>query len=259
MSLVHSVSVKILPVLNDNYVYLLHDEESGASAVIDPAVAEPVLQVLVQQQWQLDYVLNTHHHSDHVGGNLALKQQTGCAIVGYQNDAHRIPGITVKVNEGSTLPFGRYTIQVLTTPGHTSGHIVYYLPEADLLFCGDTLFVMGCGRLFEGSAEQLWDSLQKLRALPPQTQVYCAHEYTETNARFALSLEPDNARLQQRYAEIKRLRAQHKPTIPSTIAEEQATNPFLRADQVALQRALKMPTASPVSAFATIRAMKDRF
>ncbi|WP_338040431.1 hydroxyacylglutathione hydrolase [Methylocucumis oryzae] len=240
MSLVHSVSVKILPVLNDNYVYLVHDEESGVTAVIDPALAEPVLVELAQQQWRLDYVLNTHHHSDHVGGNLVLKQQTGCAIVGYQDDAHRIPGISIQVTEGSTVPFGRYTIHVLTTPGHTSGHIVYYLPEADLLFCGDTLFVMGCGRLFEGSAEQLWSSLQKLRALPPQTRVYCAHEYTETNARFALSLEPDNRLLQQRYAEIKRLRAQQQPTIPSTIAEERATNPFLRADQVALQQALKM-------------------
>jgi hydroxyacylglutathione hydrolase len=248
-----------IPVLTDNYIYLLHDEISGETAVVDPALAEPVLQVLKQQGWQLTYLLNTHHHSDHVGGNLELKRQTGCTIIGSKADSHRIPAIDRAVQENDLITLGKHSAQVIETAGHTSGHIVYYFASDHSLFCGDTLFVMGCGRLFEGSAEQLWQSLQKLKSLPVETRVYCAHEYSQNNGRFALSVEPDNLALQQKMTLINQRRANGLPTVPSTIAEELATNPFFREDSLALQANLNSITSTPVDIFTKLRRLKDSF
>lgn len=248
-----------LPVLNDNYVYLIHDPVSGETAAVDPAVAGPVLDALNHHNWSLTYILNTHHHSDHVGGNLELKQQTGCQIIAGLNDRHRIPGIDRPVREHDVIPLGQHPIRIMDTPGHTSGHIVYHFANDGLLFCGDTLFVMGCGRLFEGNAEQLWHSLQKLKALPASTQIYCAHEYTQTNARFALSVEPDNQALQQKMIIVNQLRARQEPTVPSTIAQELATNPFFRTDSPALQATIGMSDKKPVDVFARLRKLKDVF
>ncbi len=248
-----------LPVLNDNYIYLLHEPISGETAVVDPAVAGPVLEVLDKKGWRLTYILNTHHHGDHVGGNLELKQKTGCKIVGALADRQRIPGIDVAVSEGETVMLGQVGFKVMATPGHTSGHIVYYAAEEQVLFCGDTLFVMGCGRLFEGSAAQLWHSLQALRALPPETRIYCAHEYTLTNGRFALTLEPNNPALQARMLEVQQLRADNKPTVPSTIAQEQATNPFFRADVPAFNAALNCTVQAALAVFTEVRKRKDMF
>jgi hydroxyacylglutathione hydrolase len=248
-----------IPVLTDNYSYLIHDATTGETAVIDPAQAEPVLQVLHQQGWQLTYILNTHHHGDHVGGNLELKRQTGCQIIASSADKHRIPAFDRGVQDGDTIQLGTHTAQIIATSGHTNGHIVYYFADSNALFCGDTLFVMGCGRLFEGTATELWQSLQKLKCLPANTRVYCAHEYSLTNARFALSVEPDNLALQQKMARIQQLRAENLPTVPSTIAEELATNPFLREHSLSLRKQIDCITQSTVEIFTKLRRLKDSF
>ena len=249
-----------LPVLTDNYIYLLHDSISGETAAVDPAVSEPVIEALHQRNWQLDYIFNTHHHSDHVGGNLQLKQLTDCKIVGLAADQNRIPGIDITVSDGETVTLGHHRFQIIATPGHTTGHIVYYCADSEALFCGDTLFSLGCGRLFEGSAEQMWQSLQKLKSLPGSTRIYCAHEYTEANGRFALSVEADNPDLQERIAQVAELRRHNRSTLPSTIALELATNPFLREHSASLRQSIGAATnESPVNVFAKVRSLKDQF
>jgi len=248
-----------IAVLSDNYVYLAHDPVSRETAVVDPAVSEPVMAALSEKGWRLTHILNTHHHGDHVGGNLALKAQTGCSIVGARNDRQRIPGIDVTVGESDTFQLGTAEAKIFEVPGHTLGHIAYWFAESDALFCGDTLFAMGCGRLFEGSAEQMWHSLTKLKALPVNTRVYCAHEYTEANGRFALAVEPDNPALIARMEEVVEQRRNGRPTVPSKMAEELATNPFLRSDQSELKRAVGMEELAPSEVFAELRRRKDHF
>ena len=248
-----------IPVLTDNYIYLIHDPVSKETAVIDPALAEPVLEVLDKKGWRLTYILNTHHHWDHVGGNLELKQETGCKIIAARSDSDRIPGIDVGVSDGDVISLGSNTARIIATPGHTSGHIVYYFAKDGALFCGDTLFVMGCGRLFEGTAEQMYQSLQKLQALPPSTRVYCTHEYTQANGRFALSIESDNTPLQQKMLDVQQRRAKNQATVPSTIAQEIATNPFFRTDCLSIQQTLGLEHQSPVQVFTALRKRKDSF
>jgi hydroxyacylglutathione hydrolase len=248
-----------IPVLTDNYIYLIHDPVSEETAVVDPALAQPVLDVLDKKGWRLTYILNTHHHWDHVGGNLELKQKTACKIIAAQSDWDRIPGIDIGVSEDDVISLGRRQARVILTPGHTSGHIVYHFAEDCALFCGDTLFVMGCGRLFEGTPEQMYNSLQKLKALPPSTRIYCTHEYTQTNGRFALSVEPDNSHTQQKMLEVLQLRAENKSTVPSTIEQERATNPFFRVDSISIQKTLGLEYESPVQVFTELRKCKDSF
>ncbi|MDD2760177.1 MAG: hydroxyacylglutathione hydrolase [Methylomonas sp.] len=249
-----------LNALSDNYIYLLHDAERGETAVVDPADAEPVLEALHQKGWSLNYIFNTHHHGDHVGANLQLKQATACKIVGALADRQRIPGIDIAVEEGDTIGLGRQSFRIISTPGHTSGHIVYYCQDSAALFCGDTLFSLGCGRLFEGSAEEMWQSLQKLKTLPHDTRIYCAHEYTEANGRFALTIEMDNQALHDRQAEVAELRRLCLATVPSTLAMELATNPFLREQSPSLRRAIgASDTDSPAQVFAKVRLLKDSF
>lgn len=254
-----SLQIHQIPVLSDNYVYLIRDPETKATAVVDPAVAAPVLAALDDLGWKLTHILNTHHHHDHVGGNLELKQATGCTIVGNRADARRIPGLDVGVAEGDTVALGNETARVIEVYGHTVGHIAYWFEDSSALFCGDTLFALGCGRLFEGTAAQMWSSLGKIRDLPGDARVYCAHEYTLANAAFALSVDPENPDLQQRAERIRALRADRKPTVPSTLDEERRTNPFLRADHEALQRAANRPSGDAVAVFAEIRRQKDEF
>ncbi|MCS3904633.1 hydroxyacylglutathione hydrolase [Methylohalomonas lacus] len=251
--------VHLFPCLNDNYGFLLHDPDFGMTASVDTPEVGPILQALDERGWQLTHIFNTHHHWDHAGGNLELKERTGCTIIGPRADADRIPGIDVKVGEGDRFEFGLQTIAVSETPGHTRGHIVFHLPEHHIAFVGDTLFAMGCGRLFEGSPEQMWDSLQKILAWPDATRIYCAHEYTQANARFALTVDPANEDLQQRATEVDAYRAENRPTVPTTLALEKQTNPFLRADAAGIRQTLEMENARPVDVFARVRALKDAF
>ncbi len=253
------LEIQQIPVLEDNYVYLAHEPESGATAVIDPAVAEPVLAAARKRGWRISHILNTHNHGDHVGGNRAIQEATGCRIVGFRDDAHRIPGITDQVVDGETVMLGKAAAEVFFVPGHTRGHIAYWFAESDALFCGDTLFALGCGRLFEGTPEEMWPSLSRLRALPDETRVYCAHEYTAANLRFALTIERDNADLRQRGETVLALRHDDKPTVPSLLGEEKATNPFLRADRPSVAAAVDLAGADPVAVFAEVRRRKDSF
>jgi hydroxyacylglutathione hydrolase len=252
------LDIRQILVLRDNYVYLLRDPETGATAAVDPSVAEPVLRAVEAAGWRLTHVLNTHHHHDHTGGNLEIKAATGCTIVGPRADRDRIPGIDIAVGDGDRYALGAQLADVFDVPGHTRGHIAYCFAASRALFCGDTLFLMGCGRLFEGTPEQMWHSLGKLKALPPQTRVYCGHEYTQANARFALTVEPENAALAVRARAVDALRAEGKSTIPGSMADEIATNPFLRADQPSLQRTAGAP-GDAVATFAALRRRKDSF
>ncbi|HKI75367.1 MAG TPA: hydroxyacylglutathione hydrolase [Pseudomonadales bacterium] len=245
--------------LQDNYGYLIHDAEADLTAAIDTPEVNPINRALKEKGWKLTHILNTHHHFDHAGGNLALKEKWGCTIVGSKNDAERIPGIDVMVGDGDTYDFGGHTAKIFDVSGHTIGHIAYYFADDAMLFSGDALFALGCGRLFEGTPQQMWTSLQKLRALPDDTAVYCAHEYTQANARFALSVEPQNADLQARSKEIDKLRADGKPTVPSTIGLEKATNPFLRPMSDDLQSNIGLKGADLAEVFAETRRRKDNF
>lgn len=253
------LEIHMFPCLADNYGYLVHDRESGTTAAVDTPDAEAIRAQLEAKGWRLTHILNTHHHADHAGGNLRLKAATGCTIVGPRADAARIPGIDVEVDEGDVLELGPHRVEVLDTPGHTRGHIVYYLPDDKVGFVGDTLFAMGCGRLFEGTPAQMWGSLQKIMRWPDDTRIYCAHEYTQANARFALTVEPRNEALVSRAAEVARLRAEQRPTIPTTLAVEKATNPFLRAASPHLRETVGLPDASDVEVFAKTRQLKDVF
>ncbi len=247
------------PCLSDNYGYLIHDANNNLTASIDTPEVAAINEALTDKGWRLTHILNTHHHYDHAGGNLELKEQWGCTIVGSKSDAARIPGIDVELGDGDTYPFGDYEATVFEVSGHTIGHIAFYFASEDILFSGDALFALGCGRLFEGSPEQMWHSLQKLKALPDQTTVYCAHEYTAANAAFALSVEPDNENLKARAAEIKELRAANQPTVPSNLGIEKATNPFLRPDSPALQKVVGIEGGDLVAVFAETRKRKDNF
>jgi len=253
------LDILVFPMLSDNYGFLLHDPASGQTAVVDPAEPEPVLAACQAQGWQLSHILNTHHHGDHVGGNLALKQATGCVVIGPAYDRDRIPGIDIAVDEASGADFGGRHARVFFVPGHTRGHIAYWFQEDKALFCGDTLFALGCGRLFEGTPQQMWASLLKLRALPDDTRVYCAHEYTQSNARFAVTAEPGNEALLAEVARVAEKRAAGRFTIPSSLGIEKACNPFLRADQPALRDRFGGAGSSDADVLGAIRAAKDRF
>jgi len=253
------LTIHMFPCLADNYGYLLHDAESGATAAVDTPDAHAIAGELDAKGWRLTHILNTHHHADHAGGNLALKKRTGCTIVGPRADAARIPGIDIAVGEGDVVELGAHRAAVYDTPGHTRGHIVYHFAAARAAFVGDTLFALGCGRLFEGTPAQMWGSLQKILSWPDDTRLYCAHEYTQSNARFALTVEPQNRLLQERAAHVVRLRAAGTATVPSTLGEERATNPFLRPQSRDLRATIELPGAADVDVFAKTRALKDAF
>ena len=245
------------PCLSDNYGYLVHDSANNLTATIDTPEVAPINAALAAKGWSLTHIMNTHHHYDHAGGNIELKEQWGCTIVGSKSDAKRIPGIDVEVADGGTYDFGGHTAKVFDVSGHTQGHIAFYFEQDAILFSGDALFALGCGRLFEGTPAQMWESLQKLLVLPDDTTVYCAHEYTAANAKFALHADPDNAELALYAARIEEKRARGEPTVPTLLSRELATNPFLRADDADLRD--RWGGSSPADTFAALRAAKDSF
>lgn len=246
------------PCLSDNFGVLIRDADAGVVASIDAPDAQAVAAALAAKGWRLTHILTTHHHADHTQGNLALKAETGCTIIGPRGEAAKVPGIDRQVGEGDTFELGGHEVRVLDTPGHTAGHITYWLPADEVAFVGDTLFAIGCGRVIEGNAQMMWQSLQKLMALPKETAVYCGHEYTQANAKFALTIEPENEALQTRAREVDRLRAAGKATLPTSIGLELETNPFLRPKVPAIQKRLGMTGKPEWQIFGEIRERKNR-
>lgn len=240
----------------DNFGVLIHDPDRNLTASIDAPEAAAVREHLADRRWKLDFILTTHHHADHTDGNLALKQEFGCRIIGPDGD---IPGRDEIVREGDVFNFGTFEVRVLATPGHTLDHLSYWLPGAGVAFVADTLFAIGCGRVIEGTPPMMWRSLQKLMDLPEDTNIYCGHEYTATNARFALTIEPQNADLIERARQVTERRNAGQPTLPTTILLEKQTNPFLRVDQPSIRKLLGMEQASAADVFGEIRKRKDAF
>ncbi len=253
------LQIEQIPTRKDNYVYLVQEMGQGMVAVVDPSDAEPVFVALESLGWSLTHIINTHHHNDHTGGNLELKERFNCTVVGPLADHDRIAGIDIDVGDGDTYRFGDAVAKVYDTPGHTRGHIAYWFEESNALFCGDTLFALGCGRVFEGTYQQMWNSLEKLRGLPDDTWVYCAHEYTQANANFAITIEANNQTLIDRAKEIDLLRSKNQRTVPSLLGLEKETNPFLRADVESVAQAVDLSGLDPVTVFAEIRTRKDNF
>jgi hydroxyacylglutathione hydrolase len=250
------------PCLSDNYGFLLHDPESGETVCIDTPDAQAYLKHAALKGWQITQSWNTHWHPDHAGGNEAIKAATGCTITAPETEASKIAGVDRTVKHGHVVRIGDYEASVIDVGGHTLGHIAYHLPAAGVAFVGDSLFALGCGRMFEGTPPQFWASLSRLKALPPQTMIYCAHEYTASNARFALFADPDNAALRDYADGIAQARAQDRPTVPTVLERELATNPFLRADDPAIQARWADRGAAQgdaVATFAALRAAKDNF
>jgi hydroxyacylglutathione hydrolase len=231
-----------IPVLSDNYIWLVHEAQSGETMVVDPAVADVPLAEAEKRGWKITQIWNTHWHPDHTGGNAEIKAVTGCIITGPAAEAERIPSLDIQVTGGDIVRLGKVEAKVIDVPAHTAGHIAFYLPSAHAAFVGDTLFAMGCGRLFEGTAAQMYSNMRKLEALPDETAVYCAHEYTQSNGRFALTVEPGNAALVARMNDVDAMRMRGEPTVPTSIGAEKATNPFMRAasiEELATRRTAK--------------------
>ena len=259
-----SFSIELLPAFADNYIHLISDVDLGLAMVVDPGDPDIVRRALQKKDLQLALILNTHHHSDHVGGNAKLQHDSGAPIIGPDKERNHILNLSRGVNDGDIVTFSDMRGQVIETPGHTSGSVCYYFPALKALFTGDTLFSLGCGRLFEGSAVELWTSLLKLRALPDDTNIYCSHEYTEKNAAFALALDKNNPALKKRLEEVSEKRRKGLPTLPVTMGQEKQTNPFLRADNPDFLAALAkngfpVQGTDPAAIFGSLRAAKDRF
>lgn len=244
---------------SDNFGVLIHDPDSGLTASIDAPEEGPIVDALERRGWRLSHIFTTHHHADHVGANEALKRRYGVEIVGPEAEKDRIPGIDRTVTEGDTFRFGGFDVDVISTPGHTAGHVSYHIPAAKVAFTGDTLFSLGCGRLFEKGPDVMLQSLRKLAGLPLETKIYCGHEYTEANARFALIIDPTNSALKERAQEVVALRGEGRATLPTTMSVEMATNPFLRWHDATIRHNLGMEDASDEAVFAEIRKRKDNF
>ena len=254
-----TLQIRTIPCLSDNYAYLAHDPDTGQTAAVDVPEAGPLLAALESEGWTLSHVILTHHHYDHVDGLADLLAAAPAKVIGAAADAHRLPALDMAVSEGDTISIGSQNGRVIDVSGHTLGHIAIHFPDSAAVFTADSLMALGCGRVFEGTKPQMWESLKKLAALPAETTVYSGHEYTQSNAKFALTVDPSNAALISRSAAVDAARAKGEPTVPSTLAEELATNPFLRANDPDIQAHLGMAGADPAEVFAEIRTRKDCF
>jgi len=255
-----SLQIELVPCLRDNYAYLLHDVDTGTVGVVDPSEAVPVIDALSRKNRNLTYILNTHHHHDHTGGNAELKARYGAKVIGSGIDRDRIPGIDIVLNDGDKWMFAGHEVHIMGTPGHTKGHISFYFPGSGSIFTGDTLFSLSCGKLFEGTPDQMQSSLTKIGSLPDDTEVYFGHEYTLSNSKFALSIEPENEALQSYAAHVTQLRSKGLPTVPTTLLLEKTCNPFLRTFSTEIRQSLNISaSASEAEALGVIRQAKDTF
>tara|TARA_B100000686_G_C16448768_1_gene790895 strand:- start:71 stop:832 length:762 start_codon:yes stop_codon:yes gene_type:complete len=248
-----------IPCLTDNYAYIIYDNNSKTTGVVDPSEAKPVISFLREKKLKLNYVLNTHHHYDHIGGNLELKKTFNAKIIGFVGDKHRIPGIDITLKDNEKWIFGNSSVKILHIPGHTLGHICFFFEKEKIAFTGDTLFSLGCGRIFEGDHKQMLQSLNKIKKLPEDTMIYCGHEYTYKNAEFCIEHDNNNINLKNKFEKIKKLRSKNLPTIPSILGEELKSNIFLRCDQNDLKAKLNMQNHEDFKVFKKIRDLKDNF
>jgi hydroxyacylglutathione hydrolase len=248
-----------IPCLKDNYAYIINDEVSKNVGVVDPSESEPVINFLEKKKLKLNYILNTHHHFDHIGGNIKLKKIYNAKVVGFDGDKHRIPGIDILLKENDVWNFGESSVKILYIPGHTLGHICFFFEKEKLAFTGDTLFSLGCGRIFEGSHEQMLSSLNKIKKLPKDTKIYCGHEYTYKNGEFCMKYDKGNLDLQKQFERVKLLRLKNQPTVPTTLDDELKTNIFLRCNKNDLKIKLSMKNDEDYKVFAKVRDLKDSF
>ena len=253
-----ALEIVLLPCLADNYCVLLHEPSSGETAAIDAPDAAAIKAALAERNWRLNHIFVTHHHTDHTAGVAELKAFLGASVTGPEAEADRIPGLTRGVTASTRFDFAGHAVEVIETPGHTLGHVTYYFPDDALAFTGDTLFSLGCGRIFEGDPQMMWDSVSKIAALPDDTKIYCGHEYTLNNARFAVTVEPENKALESRAAEVGALRTAGKSTLPTTIDVEKATNPFLRPQSRAIRARLGLEGAADWEVFSRLRQLKNK-
>jgi len=253
--------MEITPIscLTDNYAYVICDNNSKTVGVVDPSEAQPIISFLEKKNIKLNYILNTHHHFDHIGGNTELKKKYNSKILGFVGDKHRIPGIDIAMKDNEQWIFGNSPVKILHIPGHTLGHICFFFEKEKIAFTGDTLFSLGCGRIFEGDHKQMLDSLNKIKTLPKETKIYCGHEYTYKNAEFCMKYENNNVDLKKKFEKIKKLRSQNLPTIPSILQDELKSNIFLRCDQKELKNKLNMKNQQDLEVFTKVRDLKDSF
>ena len=254
-----NLQIIALPELTDNYTWLVHCRKSGKTAVIDPSGHKKVIQYCLDNNWHIDFILNTHHHYDHIGGNKGVAKYFNAKIVGHEQDKHRIPDMDIRLKEGDIFNFANYNVKIIDVSGHTIGHIAYFFVEEKILFCGDSLFSFGCGRMFEGNPEMFWQSLAKIKLLPDDTKIFCAHEYTYQNWLFASSLDKDNVNLAKQKNIINTKLQQNNITLPTTLSYEKQYNPFLQADNLEFQKKINMQHCDPATVFAYIRKLKDQF
>ena len=253
------MNIEIIPCLNDNYSYLVKDDQTNTVAIIDPSEFGPCNEKINLKYKKLDFILTTHHHFDHVGGNTELKKKYGSRVLGFENDKKRIPAIDILLKDSQEFKIGSLNFKTIFIPGHTSGHIAFYFEKEKVVFTGDTLFSLGCGRVFEGTYQQMFDSLNKIKSLPEDTKIYCGHEYTKSNLEFCLKFNPNNDHLRNKEKAIEAKVKNKKPTIPSTIRDEIQTNIFLRYDDLDVKNALNLKNASDLEIFTKLRDLKDNF
>ena len=253
------MNIEIIPCLNDNYSYLIKDDQTNTTAIIDPSEFNPCNKKINHKHKKLDFILNTHHHFDHIGGNTELKKKYGSKILGFEKDKNRIPEIDVLLKDSQEFKIGNLSFKTIFIPGHTLGHIAFYFEKEKVIFTGDTLFSLGCGRIFEGTYQQMFDSLNIIKSLPEDTKIYCGHEYTKSNLQFCLEYNPTNNHLINKKKVIEAKIKDGKPTIPSTIKDEIQTNIFLRYDDLDVKHALNLKNASDLEIFTKLRELKDNF